>query len=99
LKLKLKDYGFELNKSVRKNGTYLLRPQASNQIYTGSGRVGLIGEAAGFISPSSAEGLSYAFKSALALSRAISQGIESWQDLILEILERSESKIWRKVNC
>ena len=81
LKLKLKDYGFELNKSIRKNGTYLLRPKAVNQIHIGSGRVGLIGEAAGFISPSSAEGLSYAFKSALALSRALSQGIEFWSDL------------------
>lgn len=81
LKRKLKDYGFELNKSIRKNGTYLLRPQAVNQINIGSGRVGLIGEAAGFISPSSAEGLSYAFKSALALSKALSQGIESWSEL------------------
>lgn len=81
LKLKLKNYGFELNKSIRKNGTYLLRPQAVNQIQIGSGRIGLIGEAAGFISPSSAEGISYAFKSALALSNALSQGIESWQDL------------------
>jgi flavin-dependent dehydrogenase len=80
LKLKLKDHGFELNKSVRKNGTYLLRPQSVNQIQIGNGRIGLIGEAAGFISPSSAEGISYAFKSALALSSALSQGIEAWPD-------------------
>lgn len=81
LKLKLKNYGFEFNKSIRKNGAYLLRPEATNQIHIGSDRVGLIGEAAGFISPSSAEGLSYAFKSALALSKALSQGIDHWQEL------------------
>lgn len=80
LKEKLKDYGFELKNSIRKNSAYLLRPQATNQIQIGGGRIALIGEAAGFISPSSAEGLSYAFKSALALSDALSQGFESWQD-------------------
>jgi len=77
MKLKLKDYGFELNRSIRKNGTHLLRPLSNDQITIGSGRVALIGEAAGFISPSSAEGMSYAFKSALALSKALNQGIES----------------------
>lgn len=81
LKLKLKDYGFELHRSVRKNGTHLLRPLSKNQIVIGSGRVGLIGEAAGFISPSSAEGMSYAFKSALALAKALNEGLEpSWID-------------------
>ena len=53
---------------------------AARRAHIGGGRIALIGEAAGFISPSSAEGLSYAFKSALALSSALSQGFESWQD-------------------
>lgn len=81
LKLKIKEHGFDLNNSVRKNGTYLLRPLKRKQICTGIGRVGLIGEAAGFISPSSAEGISYAFKSALTLSKAIFQDIERSLDL------------------
>lgn len=80
LKRKLKDYGFALNKSIRKNGTYLLRPKA-NQICIGGGRVALIGEAAGFISPSSAEGFSYAFKSAMALAEALAESNESWHDI------------------
>ena len=42
-----------------------------NQLSTGSQGVALIGEAAGFISPSSAEGLSYAFKTALLLSETL----------------------------
>ena len=93
LKAKLRNYGFELNKSIRKNGTYLLRPQAVGQIQTGSGRIGLIGEAAGFISPSSAEGISYALKSALALANALSQGIESWQDLY----EKNTAKLRKSI--
>jgi geranylgeranyl reductase len=81
LKSKLKNYGFEFHKRIRKNGAYLLRPVDTRQIFIGKGRVALIGEAAGFISPSSAEGLSYAFRSALALSKSLWQGIESWHDL------------------
>ncbi len=81
LKKKLESYGFEFNQSIRKNGTYLLRPSKAGQICIGQDRVGLIGEAAGFISPSSAEGLSYAFRSALALGEALSHGIESWHGL------------------
>lgn len=53
----------------------------------------MIGEAAGFISPSSAEGISYAFKSALALANALSQGIESWQDLY----EKNTAKLRRNI--
>ena len=36
-------------------------------------------EAAGLISPSSAEGMSYAFKSALALCRSLDNGIEGYE--------------------
>lgn len=93
LKYRLKDYGFRLDNSIRKNGTYLLRPRTRKQIYIGSGRIGLIGEAAGFISPSSAEGLSYAFRSALALSRALSQGIESW----LDTYKKNTAKLRRNI--
>ena len=50
----------------------------ASQICIGRGRVGLIGEAAGFISPSSAEGLRYTLRSALALGDGLSHGIESW---------------------
>lgn len=80
LKSKLRKYGFKLNKSMGKNSAYLLRPLSTKEIVTGGGRVGLAGEAAGFISPSSAEGISYAFRSALALSRSLKSGMEGWHD-------------------
>lgn len=75
LKQKLKDYGFKLGKSVKRNGAFILRPKSIAEVCTGNGNVALIGEAAGFISPSSAEGLSYALKSSLALARALRSGI------------------------
>jgi len=42
-----------------------------NALLTGKDRIAFIGEAAGWISPSSAEGISYAFKSAGALAEAL----------------------------
>lgn len=78
LKEKLSKYGYNFEKSIKIHGAYLLRPVKKEQICIGKGRVALVGEAAGFISPSSAEGLSYAFKSSLALSRALEPGIEGY---------------------
>ncbi len=78
LKEKLSRYGFGLKGSVRKNGAYLLRPLSGKQIITGGDRTALVGEAAGFISPSSAEGISYAFKSALALANSLMEDFEKW---------------------
>ncbi len=71
LKTKLVDYGFKLGNSVRREGAFILRPVSPTQIKLGLGRIILIGEAAGWISPSSAEGLSYAFRSALALAKSL----------------------------
>lgn len=73
---KLGDNGFDLGSSVRRQGTSLLRPMGHDTLYMGTDQVILIGEAAGWISPSSAEGISYAFRSALALSQALEQGHE-----------------------
>jgi flavin-dependent dehydrogenase len=71
LKSKLKRHGFEFGKTVWREGAFILRPVETKQLFTGRKGVALLGEAAGWISPSSAEGLSYAFKSALLLAEAL----------------------------
>jgi flavin-dependent dehydrogenase len=76
LKGKLGENGFDLGKSLGRNSAYLNRPSGTDQILTGKGKVVLIGEAAGWISPSSAEGLSYGFRSALNLAEAIEVDME-----------------------
>lgn len=78
LKSRLQDRGFAFGIPARREGTLLLRPLASSSILHGRGRAALIGEAGGWISPSSAEGISYAFRSALALARALDQGTEGF---------------------
>ena len=79
LKDKLGSFGIKFGACVRRNGSYLYRPQVLQDIILGGSSVALVGEAAGFISPSSAEGLSYAFRSALALAKALESGIEQWE--------------------
>lgn len=80
LKDKMIKHGFKLDKSIKKNGAYIHRPTSTNQICIGNDKIALIGEAAGFISPSSAEGLSYAFRSSLALAKALTNGIEGYSE-------------------
>lgn len=79
LKQKLLDYGFSSKNSVYKNAAFLLRPESTKQISTCRGNIVLIGEAAGLISPSSAEGFSYAFQSALKLAKALEIGVEGYE--------------------
>ncbi|HDP81064.1 MAG TPA: FAD-binding protein [Spirochaetes bacterium] len=71
LKRKLASYGFSFAAPFKKSGSLLLRPVRLNQLSAGNGPIALIGEAGGWISPSSAEGISYAFRTAGALARAL----------------------------
>ena len=77
LKKRLQKRGFSFGPCIKRNGAYISRPGKVGVILHGDGNVALIGEAAGWISPSSAEGLSYCFKSALALSEAIEKDIDT----------------------
>lgn len=79
LKNRLKDNGFHLGKIVRKESAFILRPVSPRQISNGAGGIALIGEAGGFISPSSAEGLSYAFKSAIALADVLNESFNDFE--------------------
>lgn len=78
LKKKLQDYGFQFGRCVKKEGAFILRPVSRSQVCIGGDGIALLGEAAGWISPSSAEGLSYAFRSALLLAQSLHQGQENF---------------------
>jgi flavin-dependent dehydrogenase len=79
LRQKLRAWGFRFGATVRREGTLLLRPETVRQVSTGTHGIVLIGEAAGWISPSSAEGLSYAFRSARLLAEVLHAGLENVQ--------------------
>ncbi|MEJ2155726.1 MAG: FAD-binding protein [Desulfobacteraceae bacterium] len=71
LKQKMASFGIDLSSPYKKKGAYLLRPQKLSDLNPGKEGMALVGEAAGFISPSSAEGLSYALQSAVLLAESI----------------------------
>jgi flavin-dependent dehydrogenase len=82
-KQELRKQGFKIDpeKSFRKNGAFILRPRSFFQTSAGKGNVALIGEAGGFISPSSAEGISFAMRTAYALAESLLNDFSNWQNL------------------
>lgn len=80
LKTKLKQLGFKFDNKIKTEGAYIYRPKKVSQVYVGRDGIPLIGEAAGAISPSSAEGISYALKSSLYLAQSLEEGIEGFLD-------------------
>ncbi|MDR1142536.1 MAG: FAD-binding protein [Planctomycetaceae bacterium] len=75
LRAKLKNIGVSFDSPFYREAGSLLRPLNPFSVYCGSDRVFLIGEAAGLISPSSAEGISPALTSAYYLAQTFgSQG-------------------------
>lgn len=68
--------GWDLGREIDRAAAPLLRPAAPWHVSVGAGRFALVGEAAGFISPSSAEGISFALRSAALLGWAIEPGVD-----------------------
>ncbi|MDL2260236.1 FAD-binding protein [Deltaproteobacteria bacterium OttesenSCG-928-K17] len=76
LKHSLSDFGYRFyGAPLLKEACLVSRPSSLGQINAGHNNIFLIGEAAGLVSPSSLEGISYALKSGRALSRAINGGL------------------------
>ena len=71
---KLEKFGINLDKPIKTEECLVLRPRFTGSFVLGNDKTFLIGEAAGFISPSSLEGISSAFNSAIALSESLSKG-------------------------
>lgn len=80
LKSKLTHMGFRFDDKIKTESAYIYRPKKVSQFYTGTDKIALIGEASGAISPSSAEGISYALKSSLYLAQSLEQGIDGFLD-------------------
>lgn len=68
--------GLQVGKEVKCTGTWIMRTRKLSQILLYKKRVFLIGEAAGLISPSSAEGISYALRSGQHLAKAFNKSLD-----------------------
>lgn len=80
LKTKLTQLGFNFDNKIKTEGAFIYRPKKASQFYVGRDGIALVGEAAGAISPSSAEGISYALKSSLYLAESLEEGIDGFLD-------------------
>lgn len=80
LKSKMKKLGIDFHNKVKTEGAFIYRPKKLSQFYTGKDNIALVGEAAGAISPSSAEGISYALKSSFYLAQSFDEGIDGFLD-------------------
>ncbi len=80
LKTKLRQLGFNFDTKIKTEGAYIYRPKKVSQLHVGRDGIALVGEAAGAISPSSAEGISYALKSSLYLAQSLEEGIDGFLD-------------------
>lgn len=80
LKTRLTHLGFNFDNRIKTEGAHIYRPKKISQFHVGKDSVALVGEAAGAISPSSAEGISYALKSSLYLAQSLEYGIDGFLD-------------------
>lgn len=79
LKEKLEDFGYQFGKAKKREGAFISRPVSLRQLCTGTKGIALLGEAGGWISPSSAEGISYAFRSALILAGILNTSLDNFE--------------------
>jgi flavin-dependent dehydrogenase len=96
LKATLSRYGMKFGKTVFREGTLILRPVKQHQLFTGRQGIALLGEAAGWISPSSAEGISYAFKSALMLADDLRSTLDGFEKRYHEKTRQLRKNIFLK---
>jgi len=68
--------GFGCGNEASRESAALLRPAAPADVILGGEGVALVGEAAGLVSPSSAEGISFALRSGAALAEACAPGLD-----------------------
>lgn len=94
-KEKLKAYGYDLSEPFKQEGCFIARPMSSKDICLGKGSVALIGEASGLISPTSAEGISYAMLSGSELAKAILEDKENF----LELYERNAKYLKKNIDA
>jgi flavin-dependent dehydrogenase len=72
-KKRLEEFGFHFGEPVKTESCLVLRPSGPDDFCTGKDHAFLIGEAGGFISPSSLEGISSAINTAYFLSEVLNE--------------------------
>jgi flavin-dependent dehydrogenase len=77
LKEKIRQKGIAFGQSVKREGCFIYLNRGLRGTCTGKNGAYLIGEAAGMISPSSLEGISYSMESGKILAKVINRSFEN----------------------
>jgi Dehydrogenases (flavoproteins) len=96
LKQKMAKYGFKLENPQKTEACLVLRPTIFQKFNQNKKGVFLIGEAAGFISPSSLEGISYALQSSYELSNILNKNTKNPNKSYKRIVSRIRRKLLLK---
>ena len=97
LKKKLKEKMNIDVKHAKREGSIIARPSSINDIILGNDRVMLVGEAAGLISPSTGEGISFALRSGHACAKALNEDFSAASDKYKELCEQLVEEIKDKL--
>ncbi|MBE6008882.1 MAG: FAD-binding protein [Lachnospiraceae bacterium] len=89
--------GFVFGESVKTEACLALRPRKMSDFVTGKDGIYLIGEAAGFISPSSFEGISYAITSGKILAEIFKDGKGDIEKRYSAGTRKIKIKLWIKI--
>ncbi len=88
---KLKKIGYKLGECTKTEGALIFRPKPFNNIHPYKDNILFIGESAGFISPSSAEGISYALKTAKKLAKAINNDYDNFKEIYAKKIKKEKN--------
>lgn len=96
LEKRLIGVGLDLSAPFHREGALLFRPRSPKDVFLGKKPIHLIGEAAGLISPSSSEGISYALKSARLLASAINKSYAGFEYDYLKLCRGMMTSVFSK---
>ena len=100
-KEELRQWGISIGEPVKREACLVLRPQGMGDFLCGKGNVFLVGEAGGFISTSSLEGISSAIKTARVLAQVLNEGAKdpgkAYRRKCAGIKRHLYGKIWKSV--
>ena len=96
LKQKMAQYGFKLENPQKTEACLVLRPTIFQKFSQNKKGVFLVGEAAGFISPSSLEGISYALQSSYELSNVLNKNKKNPNKSYKKIVRKIRRKLLLK---
>ncbi|MEM3399703.1 MAG: FAD-dependent monooxygenase [Candidatus Micrarchaeia archaeon] len=75
----------------------IFRPMKTDEVFLGRDNIFLVGESAGFISPTTGEGISFALRSAMNLARSFNENetniLEGYRQLCAPLIREIEDKI------